>query len=79
MKLKAIPLSLLVVATLLPSEATAQTQGRVIPAETVARNVALVNRGYDWHQSLETARTEAARTNKMIFFLQTVGDLDGGL
>jgi len=71
-------LSLFALVGFLP-EAQAQGHLEKYDAKTVATNVKKVIKGYRWLESLEAAKAEAKEKHKMIFYLQMVGDIDGGL
>lgn len=57
----------------------ADTLKQAVSASQVQKNVAKVMAIYDWSDSLDKLQQEAAKKNKMIFWLQVVGELDGGL
>ncbi|BBM82920.1 hypothetical protein [Candidatus Uabimicrobium amorphum] len=57
----------------------ADTLKQAVSASQVKKNVAKVMAVYDWSDSLEELQKEATKKNKMIFWLQVVGELDGGL
>jgi hypothetical protein len=50
-----------------------------IPGPEVAKRVDTVMKTYAWSSSLEELKKRAADEKKLIFFLQLVGELDGGL
>ncbi len=50
-----------------------------ISASKVEKNVKSVNRVINWHNSLDVVKQKAEKTGKMIFWMQLVGELDGGL
>lgn len=70
--------SVLVLGALLAPTALAQRNYAVEGAEVEKRTEALMDR-IDWKPSLEEARAQAAESKKLVFWLQIVGDLDGGL
>ncbi len=57
----------------------ADTLKQAVSASQVQKNVAKVMAVYDWNDSLAKLQEEAQKKNKMIFWLQVVGELDGGL
>ena len=60
-------------------QAQAQRHLEKYDAKTVATNVKKVVTGYQWLESLDAAKAVARKKHKMIFYLQMVGDIDGGL
>lgn len=50
-----------------------------IPPEEVKRNTEKVLSSVDWKSDMEALRKEAGHRRKLIFFLQIVGELGGGL
>lgn len=50
-----------------------------VSGSKVAERTTLVGQAIDWKGSLEEAKKEAAEKHKMIFWMQIVGDLQGGL
>ena len=52
---------------------------KYVPGDEVARRVEKVMKGFDWSDSVEALRERAAKKNKLIFWMQIVGELDGGL
>ena len=52
---------------------------QVISGKKAERGTARVMNVLDWHESLETAQSLAAENQKLVFWLQLVGDLPGGL
>lgn len=67
----------LVGASLAPVEAGPAK--KMIPASEVEQNTRKVLTRIPWAQSLEEARELAARSKKLVFYLQIVGELGGGL
>lgn len=57
----------------------ADTLKQTISANQVEKNVAKVMKVYNWSDSFEDLQKRAQEKNKMIFWLQVVGELDGGL
>ncbi|WP_372368952.1 hypothetical protein [Candidatus Uabimicrobium sp. HlEnr_7] len=57
----------------------ADTLKQTISANQVEKNVAKVMKVYNWSDSFEDLQKQAQQKNKMIFWLQVVGELDGGL
>lgn len=45
----------------------------------VADRVDRVMKAYDWQESLAAAKEKAQREKKLVFWLQLVGELNGGL
>ena len=45
----------------------------------VAERVEKVMKSIDWQESLAAAQAKAQKEKKLVFWLQLVGDLDGGL
>ena len=58
---------------------SADTLKQAVSASQVEKNVAKVMKVYNWSDSLHELQQEAEKKNKMIFWLQVVGELDGGL
>ena len=50
-----------------------------VSAQRVAERVEKVMKAIDWQESLAGARAKAQKEKKLVFWLQLVGDLDGGL
>lgn len=59
--------------------AWAQRNMDTVDARTVSKNVRTVMKVYDWRESLAAAQAEARKKHKMVFYLQMVGEIDGGL
>ena len=57
----------------------ADTLKQKVSASQVEKNVAKVMKVYNWSDSLDELQEIAESKNKMIFWLQVVGELDGGL
>ena len=51
----------------------------VISGVTVAKRAARVMEAIDWAPDLKTAQEKAKEEKKLVFWLQLVGNLDGGL
>ena len=51
----------------------------VLSGVTVAKRAAKVMEAIDWAPDLKTAQERAKKEKKMVFWLQIVGNLDGGL
>lgn len=47
--------------------------------DTVAERTEVVMETFDWQKSLEDAKATAAKSGRSVFWMQLVGDLDGGL
>ena len=52
---------------------------QTVPAGQVEKNVNKVMKIYKWQDSIDNLKEEAEEKGKMIFWLQVVGELDGGL
>jgi len=50
-----------------------------ITGVTVAKRAAKVMEAIDWAADLKTAQEKAKEEKKLVFWLQLVGNLDGGL
>ncbi len=50
-----------------------------VPGSQVKERTELVLKGYEWFRDLEALKREAAQRKKLVFWIQIVGDLDGGL
>ena len=50
-----------------------------ISGTEVTKRTELVMRSYQWEESLDALLARAAKEKKLAFWLQLVGDLDGGL
>ena len=73
-----LPLAGVALGLSLGGVAQAQTAERV-DGKTAEKRIQSVVAGLSWDRSLDDLRSEAARSGKMIFWVQVVGDLDGGL
>ena len=50
-----------------------------VTARKAAKNIERVTSVIDWRTDLEAARSEAAENGKLVFWMQIVGELPGGL
>jgi hypothetical protein len=48
-----------------------------VPSTEAMRNAHLVNKGMQWHTSLEEAQAEAKKTGKLVFWIHMLGTMDG--
>jgi hypothetical protein len=51
----------------------------IVSGVTVSQRAANVMEAIDWAPDLKTAQEKATEQKKLVFWLQLVGDLDGGL
>jgi len=51
----------------------------IVSGVTVSQRAANVMEAIDWAPDLKTAQEKAKEQKKLVFWLQLVGDLDGGL
>lgn len=76
MKLNILPLCFSLVFMMSPLQAQSVT----LAGKNVSHNVKKVIKSIDWKESsFEELKEEAQKKNKMIFWLQIVGELGGGL
>lgn len=50
-----------------------------VTGQQVAERVEKVMKAIDWQESLAVAQAKAQKEKKLVFWMQLVGDLDGGL
>ena len=50
-----------------------------VTARKAEKNIQKVTTVIDWRTELEAAKSEAAENDKLVFWMQIVGDLPGGL
>ena len=50
-----------------------------VTGQRVTERVEKVMKAIDWQESLAAARAKAQKEKKLVFWLQIVGELDGGL
>ena len=56
----------------------ADAESRIlIPGNVAAQNINRVNANVRWHSNYNAALDEARRTNKMVFWVHLVGDMEG--
>lgn len=49
----------------------------VVPANEASREAFQVNHRINWYNNLEDARCEAAKSGKLVFWVQMLGSMDG--
>ncbi len=50
-----------------------------VSAKKVEKNVEKLEKTIRWHRNFDELKAEAKKKNKMVFWMQLVGDLNGGL
>lgn len=50
-----------------------------VSAKKVEKNVEKLEKNIRWHRNFDELKAEAKKKNKMVFWMQLVGDLNGGL
>lgn len=49
----------------------------VVPSDEASKNAFLINKGVKWHNSLETAQSQAKKEGKLVFWMHMLGTVDG--
>lgn len=68
-----------VAAALVLAGPVSAQQRETVSAEDVEKRVKTVTTKIEWKRSLDSVKAAAAKSGKMIFWLQLVGELDDGL
>ena len=73
MQLTAVIVALTALSQVLPAPASE----RVIPASEARRENFQVNKRMQWHNNLDEAREEAAKSGRLVFWVHMLGSMDG--
>jgi hypothetical protein len=73
------PASSFLLACAIAAGLHAAARAEHVNGDDVAKRVDGVMKAYKWSSSIEELKARAAKEKKLIFWLQLVGELDGGL